>query len=282
MTAPIRSPCSSARLRRGFRNWCLSAMDGCWPLRLRSTGAQPLSWPADLAMTPVSGLLVQLCGDAHLSNFGIFGTPERRIIFDINDFDETASGAMGVGCQAYGGEPRGCRRARTATPPRMRRESSATTARSYRSGHDASSPPRRNLEVFYAQPRLGYRYRLGRAPGGSPPRKMRKRAENVAKARTRDNMQALGKLMPHVDGQPRIAATHRLSSRSRSFCRRRPRHDVKSGRTRAARATGRPLEHRAAACCSEGYTFVDTRAQGRRRRQCRHALLDRLDARSRR
>ncbi len=47
---------------------------------------------ADLAATPVSGMTVQLCGDAHLSNFGLFGTPERQMIFDINDFDETLPG----------------------------------------------------------------------------------------------------------------------------------------------------------------------------------------------
>jgi uncharacterized protein (DUF2252 family) len=47
---------------------------------------------ADLAATPVSGVTVQLCGDAHLSNFGVFGTPERRMLFDINDFDETLPG----------------------------------------------------------------------------------------------------------------------------------------------------------------------------------------------
>jgi uncharacterized protein (DUF2252 family) len=47
---------------------------------------------SDLAGTPVSGVTVQLCGDAHLSNFGLFGTPERQMIFDINDFDETLPG----------------------------------------------------------------------------------------------------------------------------------------------------------------------------------------------
>jgi uncharacterized protein (DUF2252 family) len=47
---------------------------------------------ADLARTPASGITVQLCGDAHLSNFGVFGTPERQLIFDINDFDETLPG----------------------------------------------------------------------------------------------------------------------------------------------------------------------------------------------
>ncbi len=47
---------------------------------------------ADLAVTPTSGVTVQLCGDAHLSNFGLFGSPERRMLFDINDFDETLPG----------------------------------------------------------------------------------------------------------------------------------------------------------------------------------------------
>jgi uncharacterized protein (DUF2252 family) len=47
---------------------------------------------SDLARSPVSGLDAQLCGDAHLSNFGVFATPERSLIFDLNDFDETLPG----------------------------------------------------------------------------------------------------------------------------------------------------------------------------------------------
>src|SRR6202012_1433873 len=47
---------------------------------------------SDLVATPVSGVTVQVCGDAHLSNFGLFGTPERRLVFDINDFNETLPG----------------------------------------------------------------------------------------------------------------------------------------------------------------------------------------------
>jgi uncharacterized protein (DUF2252 family) len=47
---------------------------------------------SDLAATPRSGVTVQLCGDAHLSNFGLFGSPERQLVFDINDFDETLPG----------------------------------------------------------------------------------------------------------------------------------------------------------------------------------------------
>jgi uncharacterized protein (DUF2252 family) len=47
---------------------------------------------ADLAKTPVTGIQAQLCGDAHLSNFGVFASPERKQIFDVNDFDETLAG----------------------------------------------------------------------------------------------------------------------------------------------------------------------------------------------
>jgi uncharacterized protein (DUF2252 family) len=54
-------------------------------------GAAPIM-ASDLGSTPRSGVQVQLCGDAHLSNFGIFGTPERRLVFDVNDFDETSPG----------------------------------------------------------------------------------------------------------------------------------------------------------------------------------------------
>ena len=51
-----------------------------------------LPMAADLATTPTSGLRVQSCGDAHLSNFGAFASPERRLVFDVNDFDETLPG----------------------------------------------------------------------------------------------------------------------------------------------------------------------------------------------
>src|SRR5690349_24995043 len=51
-----------------------------------------LPMASDLATTPVSGLAVQACGDAHLSNFGLFGSAERRLMFDVNDFDETLPG----------------------------------------------------------------------------------------------------------------------------------------------------------------------------------------------
>ena len=58
----------------------------------------------DLSKTPVSGIQAQICGDAHISNFGVFASPERRQVFDVNDFDETLVGALGMGCQTDGGQ----------------------------------------------------------------------------------------------------------------------------------------------------------------------------------
>jgi len=71
---------------------------------------------SDLAGTPRSGLQAQLCGDAHLSNFGVFASPERRLVFDLNDFDETLP--VGVGRQAPGGK---LRRPRSRKRPGGRR-----------------------------------------------------------------------------------------------------------------------------------------------------------------
>jgi uncharacterized protein (DUF2252 family) len=70
------------------------------PLRFERMSASPFTFlrgtaivmAADLAATPVSGIRVQMCGDAHLNNFGIFATPERNQVFDLNDFDETLPG----------------------------------------------------------------------------------------------------------------------------------------------------------------------------------------------
>jgi uncharacterized protein (DUF2252 family) len=70
------------------------------PLRFERMSVSPFTFlrgtaivmAADLAATPVSGIRVQMCGDAHLNNFGIFATPERNQVFDLNDFDETLPG----------------------------------------------------------------------------------------------------------------------------------------------------------------------------------------------
>ena len=74
------------------------------PFTFYRGAAYPMA--ADLAGAPRTGLEVQLCGDAHLSNFGAFGAPDRRLIFSINDFDETLPGPVRVGREAPGGQLR--------------------------------------------------------------------------------------------------------------------------------------------------------------------------------
>ena len=69
---------------------------------------------ADLAAQPRTSLKVQLCGDAHLSNFGIYMSPERNLVFDLNDFDETLAGSVRVGHEAPRGELRRRRAGRSA------------------------------------------------------------------------------------------------------------------------------------------------------------------------
>jgi hypothetical protein len=67
-------------------------MGACWSRPFSFYRGTAKIMAADLAGTPTAGLQVQLCGDAHLSNFGLFASPERRLLFDLNDFDETLPG----------------------------------------------------------------------------------------------------------------------------------------------------------------------------------------------
>src|SRR4051794_6149847 len=83
------------------------------PIRHGRMGLSPFTFlrgsaavmAADLAAAPNTGLTVQLCGDAHLMNFGLFGSPERRLVFDINDFDETWPGPWEWDVKRLGAPP---------------------------------------------------------------------------------------------------------------------------------------------------------------------------------
>jgi hypothetical protein len=157
---------------------------------------------SDLAATPISGLRVQLCGDAHLSNFGVFGSPERTLVFDINDFDETAPGPwewdvkrLAASFAVAGRE--------SGFADNERRTVVLTTVRSYRETM-AAFAGMRNLEVWYASLPVDRAFREFSA-GVDP--KRRKRAEaDIAKSRTKDSMHAFGKLTHLVDGEPRIVS----------------------------------------------------------------------------
>ena len=155
---------------------------------------------ADLARTPNSGLRVQLCGDTHLSNFGVFGSPERNLVFDINDFDETAPGPWEWDVKrlaasfAIGGRENGF-------SGKERRAVVLDTVRAYREAMTTFAQMR-NLEVWYAH--LSIEQAVAEFTAGVDRKRVRKAEANIEKARTKDSMQAFEKLTHVVDGEPRI------------------------------------------------------------------------------
>jgi uncharacterized protein (DUF2252 family) len=159
-----------------------------------------LPMASDLATTPVTGLAVQACGDAHLSNFGVFGSAERRLVFDVNDFDETLPGPWEWDVKRLAASLEVAARGNGFTG-KQRRAIVAATVASYRLAMRGFAGMT-NLDVWYAHadleqlraqfdPRLGARQRKAVDKG-------------MAKARTRDSMQEVSKLTRLVDGKPRI------------------------------------------------------------------------------
>ncbi|WP_233413491.1 DUF2252 domain-containing protein [Nucisporomicrobium flavum] len=157
---------------------------------------------ADLARTPSSGLTCQLCGDAHLSNFGVFASPERHLVFDVNDFDETYPGpwewdvkrlAASLVVAARGsGFRRKSRAVIVASAVGRYRQAMATFA------------AQGELQVWYARADVDEVSVLARNLLSKDRRKRFAAAQ--AKARTRDSLQAFRKLTTVVDGRRRIVA----------------------------------------------------------------------------
>jgi uncharacterized protein (DUF2252 family) len=157
---------------------------------------------ADLASTPSSGLRAQICGDAHLSNFGVFGSPERRMIFSVNDFDETLPGPWEwdvkrlAASLAVAGRDNGFTAAE-------RRKSLLAGARAYRTGitRFAGMP---NMAVWYAH--LDIEVLLEQLRPQLEAKRVKTVESSLAKARTRDSVQAFAKFATEVDGEPRIVS----------------------------------------------------------------------------
>ncbi|WP_371659764.1 DUF2252 domain-containing protein [Streptomyces sp. NBC_00280] len=156
----------------------------------------------DLADTPHSGFTAQLCGDAHLLNFRLLASPERHLMFDINDFDETLPGPWEwdvkrlAASLAIAGRENGYTDAERASVVR-------TAVRSYRERmrHFASLG---HLAVWYAKADTDVLWELAGRKVGARARERARRA--MAKARGRDSLQAFEKLTRVVDGHRRIAA----------------------------------------------------------------------------
>ena len=161
-----------------------------------------LPMAADLARTPVSGLTAQLCGDAHLANFGAYASPERRLVFDLNDFDETTPGPFEWDVKRLAASLAVAARDNGFSTKEQRRVVRAA-ASSYRTSMRtfAEMPM---LQVWYARVDLEevldqYKDQL---KGG----RYKATQGMLAKARRRDSTQALSKLTTMVDGQWRIVS----------------------------------------------------------------------------
>ena len=155
---------------------------------------------ADLATTPHSGLMVQLCGDAHMNNFGLYASPERRLVFDLNDFDETLPGpfewdvkrlaaSFAIACRSEG-----MSRKQTATIVRAVAGSYRTSMRGFAAmGNQAVWYARLDVDEFIAQ-----------LQGVASPARLRRLERIVTQAKSKDNLQAFDKLTRDVDGAPRF------------------------------------------------------------------------------
>ncbi|TFC01129.1 DUF2252 domain-containing protein [Cryobacterium adonitolivorans] len=165
----------------------------------------------DLKDTPRAGLIVQLCGDAHLSNFGVFASPERNLLFDLNDFDETLPGPFEYDVLRMTASFTIAARNNGFSAADIRRVT-LEAVRSYREGM-AQFASMRTMDIWYArmsEEEMVAAMQMARATQkGKGARKASKALEkntlkNTAKARSRDSMQALSKLAELVDGQYRI------------------------------------------------------------------------------
>jgi uncharacterized protein (DUF2252 family) len=159
-----------------------------------------LAMASDLATTPSSGLRTQICGDAHLSNFGIFGSPERHLFFDVNDFDETSPGPWewDVKRLAASLEIAGRDNGFSAE------ERGGIVRKAVRSYREAMREFARMsvLEVWYAHlevDELASRFHSSLDPKQTP-----SVWKAIAKAKAHDNLQAFAKLADIVDGECRI------------------------------------------------------------------------------
>jgi len=161
-----------------------------------------LPMAADLATTPSPGFRVQLCGDAHLSNFGAFGSPERRLVFDVNDFDETLPGPFEwdvkrlVASLVVAGRDNGFAAAD------VRRVALAAAARYRKAMREFTGLA--TLAVWYS--RLDVEDAIAQFKSQLRKSDVKKSKVVAAKVRTRDSTQAVAKLTRVVDGRPEIIA----------------------------------------------------------------------------
>jgi len=150
---------------------------------------------ADLAAAPRTNVNVQLCGDAHLSNFGMFSSPERRLVFDINDFDETLPGPFEWDVKRLAASVVVAGR-NNGFDKKTNRKAARAAASAYRRaiGTAAAMNP---LDLFYY--RLDYEDRTKTLATAKSDR--RRVAKTRKKSARKNSLGALGKLTDIVDGR---------------------------------------------------------------------------------
>jgi uncharacterized protein (DUF2252 family) len=155
---------------------------------------------ADLAGVPRTSMQVQLCGDAHLSNFGAFAAPDRRLVFSVNDFDETLPGPFEwdvkrlVASFAVAGRDRGF-------DAKQRLAVNLAVTRAYRKAM-RDFAEMRTLDLWYA--RLDIEEITKRMAAEASSKQLKRFDRNLSKARAKDSLRAFSRLTQVVDGRPRI------------------------------------------------------------------------------
>ena len=218
---------------------------------------------------------MQCCGDAHLSNFGVFASPERRLVFDINDFDETLPGPWEWDVKRLAASMIIAARD-NGFGAKDQDQIVLDTVNEYRTAM-RSFAGMGNLEVWYAHLEIDsvlqqFRSQIKRAQA--------KRTEAaLAKAHTRDSMSAFSKLTQRVNGRAEIVDQSPLIVPLRVLL---PGAGAARGARMAAPADPRlsPVARARPAQAARGVRADRLRAEGRRRRQRRDAGLDRAVLRS--
>jgi uncharacterized protein (DUF2252 family) len=154
----------------------------------------------DLAATPQSGITVQCCGDAHLSNFGVFASPERRLVFDVNDFDETLPGPWEWDVKRLAASML-IAALNNDFPVKDQERVVLDTVKSYRTSM-ATFAGMNNLAVYYAH--VDMESTLTALGSQLTPKIAKRTKKALAKARTRDSISAFSKLTETVDGRVRF------------------------------------------------------------------------------
>ena len=178
------------------------------PIRYGRMAASPFAFfrgaaavmAADLAHDEHSHLDVQLCGDAHLVNFGGFASPEREMIFDVNDFDETLPGPFEWDLKRLAASVEVAARSRDFDETRCR-SLVADSARGYREAISEFAGMR-NLDIWYS--RLDADTLVKRWGGDAGPKIIENFTLRVEKAKSKDHLRAVAKLTEEVDGKLRF------------------------------------------------------------------------------